>query len=108
MAISIRLTISGANETSFADLKSILKEAISDAVKVPLSSIRVFIAGEIPWSSGYTTINVTITPMDKTEETNVLNTLNNDPQSFRESVEEILFEHNIHILMVDPVERVPG
>ena len=108
MAITIRLTISGANETSFSDLKSFLKKGIADAVKVPLSSIRAFVAGEIPWTRNYTTINVTITPMDKTEETNVLNTLNNDPQSFRKIVDAILFEHNVHILMVELVERVPG
>ena len=108
LAISIRLTISGANETSFAGLKSFLKKGIADAVKVPLSSIRAFVAGKIPWTRSCTTISVTITPMDKTEETNVLNTLNNDPQSFREMIDAILLEHNVHILMVEPVERVPG
>ena len=108
MAISIILTISGENETSFSDLKSFLKKGIADAVKVPLSSIRAFVAGEIPWTRSYTTIRITITPMNTIEETNVLNTLNNDPQSFREMIDAILLEHNFHILMVEPVERVPG
>ena len=108
MAISIRLIISGTNETSFADWKSFLKKGIADAVKVPLSSIRAFVAGEIPWTRSYTTISVTITPMNTIEETNVLNTLNNDPHSFREIVNAKLNEHNVSILMVGSVEQVPG
>ena len=108
MAISIILTISGANETSFSDLKSFLKKGIADAVKVPLSSIRAFVAGEIPWTRSYSTIRITITPMNTIEETNVLNTLNNDPHSFRKIVNAKLVEHNVSILMVGPVERVPG
>ena len=107
-AIFITLTISGANETSFVGLKSFLKKGIADAVKVPLSSIRAFVAGEIPWTRSYTTISVTITPMNTIEETNVLNTLNNDPHSFRKIVNAKLVEHNVSILMVGPVERVPG
>ena len=108
LAISIRLTISGSNELSFAELKPFLKKGIADAVKVPLSSIRAFVAGEIPWTRSYTTIRITITQMNSIEETNVLNTLNNDPHSFREIVNVKLNEHNVSILMVGPVERVPG
>ena len=53
-------------------------------------------------------INVTITPMTITEEKNVLNTLNNDPQSFREIVNAKLGEHNVSIVMVGPVDWVLG
>ena len=106
LAICIKFTIHGASENSFTGLKSILEQAISDAIEVPLSTVRsLFVELASPINA---IINVTITLMNTTQQMNVLRILKNNPQSFREMINAKLVEHNVHLIMMSQAECIPG
>ena len=87
-------------------MKSILEQAIADAIEVPLSTVRSLLVQMA--SPINAIINVTITLMNTTQQMNVLRILKNNPQSFREMINAKLVEHNVHLIMMSQAECIPG
>ena len=120
LAISVNLTLQGMNETTFIDLKTILKQAIADANNVPLSSVdAAFIETTKAVSSDEdpsnrtlndirAVIKVTIKPMNIEEETNVLDNLNENTEPFLSKIKPVLAAHNVNVLSMSKVERISG
>ena len=120
LAISVNLTLQGMNETTFIDLKPILKQAIADANNVPLSSVdAAFIETTKAVSSDEdpsnrtlndirAVIKVTIKPMNIEEETNVLDNLNENTEPFLSKIKPVLAAHNVNVLSMSKVERISG
>ena len=118
LAISVNLTLQGMNETTFIDLKPILKQAIADANNVPLSSVdAAFIETTKAVSSDEdpsnrtlndirAVIKVTIKPMNIEEETNVLDNLNENTEPFLSKIKPVLAAHNVNVLSMSKVERI--
>ena len=120
LAISVNLTLQGMNETTFIDLKPILKQAIADANNVPLSSVdAAFIETTKAVSSDEdpsnrtlndirAVIKVTIKPMNIEQETNVLDNLNENTEPFLSKIKPVLAAHNVNVLSMSKVERISG
>ena len=120
LAISVNLTLQGMNETTFIDLKPILKQAIADANNVPLSSVdaafiemtKAVSSDEDPSNRTLNdiraVIKVTIKPMNIEEETNVLDNLNENTEPFLSKIKPVLAAHNVNVLSMSKVERISG
>ena len=120
LAISVNLTLQGMNETNFVDFKPILEQAIADANNVPLSSVDAdFIETTTAVSSDQdpsnitlndilAVIKVTIKEMDKDEETNVLDNMSNNTESFLSNIKVVLAPHDVNVLSMSKMERIPG
>ena len=118
LAISVNLTLQGMNETTFIDLKTILKQAIADANNVPLSSVdaafiemtKAVSSDEDPSNRTLNdiraVIKVTIKPMNIEEETNVLDNLNENTEPFLSKIKPVLAAHNVNVLSMSKVERI--
>ena len=111
--IFFNLTLNGVNETSFADMKAILEQAISDANNVPLSSVSAGFVGMAATistrsSDDQAVINVIITPTDANEETEALDNMVNNTVSFLSEINADLASHNIDVVSMSEVERIPG
>ena len=108
------------NETTFIDLKPILEQAIADDNNVPLSSVDVaFIEMTTAISSDEdpsnltlndirAVIKVTIKPMNKDEETNVVDNLSENTEPFLSKIKPVLAAHNVDVLSMSKVERISG
>ena len=120
LGISVNLTLQGMNETTFNELKPILKQAIADANNVPLSSVdAAFIEmakaisseedpSNLTLNDIRAVIKVTIKPMNIEEETNVLDNLNENTESFLSKIKTALAQHNVTVLSMSEVERTSG
>ena len=120
LAITVNLTLQGMNETTFIDLKPILKQAIADANNVPLSSVdAAFIemakgisseedASNLTLNEIHAVIKVTIKPMNKDEERNVLDNLRENTEPFLSKIKPVLAAHNVNLISMSKVERTSG
>ena len=120
LPISVNMTLQGMNETTFIDLKPILEQAIADDNNVPLSSVDVaFIEMTTAISSDEdpsnltlndirAVIKVTIKPMNKDEETNVVDNLSENTEPFLSKIKPVLAAHNVDVLSMSKVERISG
>ena len=120
LAITVNLTLQGMNETTFIDLKPILKQAIADANNVPVTSVdaafiemtKAISSDEDPSNLTLNdiraVIKVTIKPMNIEEETNVLDNLNENTESFLSKIKTALAQHNVNVLSMSEVERTKG
>ena len=111
--ISVNLTLNGVNETTFAGMKAILEQAIADANNVPLSSVNAEFVGMAATiatrsSDDRAVINVMITPTDTTEETEALENMVNNTESFLSEINADLASHNVDVVSMSEVERIPG
>ena len=111
--ISVNLTLNGVNETTFDDMKDILEQTIADANNVPFSSVNAEFVGMAPFSStrssdDHAVINVIITPADTDEETEVLENMVDKTESFLSEIKADLAAHNVDVLSMSEVERIPG
>ena len=120
LAITVNLTLQGMNETTFVDLKPILKQAIADANNVPVSSVdAAFIEmtkaisseedpSNLTLNDISAVIKVTIKPMDTEEEMNVLDNMDKNKESFLSKIKTALAQHNVYVLSMSKVERTAG
>ena len=111
MAISINITIHGTNQNSFAGLKSILEQAIADAINVPVSSVSSLFVETAPttrFSDDIAVINWKIQPIDTNQETDVLEKINRNQESLVLDINAKLHKNNAKVLTIDEVKRVPG
>ena len=120
LAITVNLTLQGMNETTFIDLKPILKQAIADANNVPLSSVdaafiemtKAVSSDEDPSNRTLNdiraVIKVTIKPMNIEQETKVLDNLNENTEPFLSEIKPVLAAHNVNVLSMSKVERISG
>ena len=111
MAISINITIHGTNQNSFAGLKSILEQAIADAINVPVSSVSSLFVEPAPttiFHDDITVINWKIQPIDTNQETDVLEKINRSQESLVLDINAKLHKNNAKVLTIDEVKRVPG
>ena len=120
LGMSVNLTLQGTNETTFIDLKQILKQAIADANNVPLSAVdaafiemtKAISSDEDPSNLTLNdiraVIKVTIRPMNKDEETNVLDNLSKNTEPFLSKIKTVLAPYNINVLSMSKVERTSG
>ena len=111
--ISVNLTLNGVNETTFAGMKAILEQAIADANNIPLSSVSAEFVGMAATvstrsSDDRAVINVIITPTDTDEETEALENMVNNTESFLSEINADLASHNVDVLSMSEVERIPG
>ena len=111
--ISVNLTLNGVNETTFADMKAILEQAIADANNVSLSSVNAEFVGMASTistrsSDDRAVINVIITPSDTNQETEALENMVNNTESFLSEINADLASHNVDVLSISEVERIPG
>ena len=110
--IFFNLTLNGVDETSFADIKDILEQTIAAANNVPLSSVNANFVGMTPYTStrssdGFAVIKVIITPTDPDNLTEVLGNINNT-EVFLLEINTDLASHNVDVLSMSEVERMPG
>ena len=94
-------------------MKAILEQAIADANNVPLSSVNAEFVGMVATistrsSDDRAVINVIITPTDTTEETEALENMVNNTESFLSEINQDLASHNVDVLSMSEVERMPG
>ena len=111
LAISINITIHGTNQNSFAGLKSILEQAIADAINVPVSSVSSLFVETAPttsFSDDMAVINWKIQPIDTNQETDVLEKINRNRESLVLDINAKLHKNNAKVLTIDEVKRVPG
>ena len=113
LTISINITVHGTNKKSFTGLKSILEQAIADAIPVPVASVSslfVDMAPPIPSRSNdnMVVINSKIHPTDTDQETIVLEKINIDQESLLLDINVKLDTHNTQLLTIGEVERVTG
>ena len=112
MAISINITIHGTNQNSFAGLKTILEQAIADAINVPVSSVSSLFVETAPTTrfsdDDIAVINWKIQPIDTNQETDVLEKINRSQESLVSDINAKLHKNNAKVLTIDEVKRVPG
>ena len=94
-------------------MKAILEQAIADANNVPLSSVSAEFVGmasaiSTRSSDDQAVINVIITPTDANEETEALDNMVNNTVSFLSEINADLASHNIDVVSMSEVERIPG
>ena len=94
-------------------MKAILEQAIADANNVPLSSVSAEFVGMAATistrsSDDQAVINVIITPTDANEETEALDNMVNNTVSFLSEINADLASHNIDVVSMSEVERIPG
>ena len=111
--IFFNLTLNGVDETSFSDIKDILEQTIAAANNVPLSSVNAEFVGMAATistrsSDDQAVINVIITPTDANEETEALDNMVNNTVSFLSEINADLASHNIDVVSMSEVERIPG